>query len=552
VTDTGFEPGSRVEDIPPTDDAEPTVATGNRRLERRTWWATFVLLLVIGSMWALAMPPATGPDEGFQLFRASGVVRGEVTGSRLPDVGELAPWRTLVLRAHAPGPLVTLSVAAGCFSRTPLKDSASHVWVILPVGCAVGPEPENNASVYTNQYRGQPSYYYLVGWLTLVAPNRTGTYLMRLVSLAIGAAFVASAFASARRLPWPQLASVGVFVTLAPMVLYLASTVNPAFLEIASALGAWTALAALLVAHVPADRRLVARFGLALATLLAVRGLSPLFAAGLVTATLLAVPDTRRRVRALWDRRDLRSSFLGWAAIAALGLLSSVVWLIYIGRSYPLPGITPAGARHAVGHLFSYAHQSVGIFSNNGSGLPRWAVVAWLVAAGSVFTLGVAASRLRTAIVAVAVIFAGLALNISEDGFGFPPIGYYWQARYTLPFLVGAFVLATAAPRRARVPRLQPVARWLVPAALTVIVAVQAVAFTATLEQMGAMPASKRFPNARLSLRRTLFDPNWRPPLVPPVVYLAVFTVAVAGLAWFAWRSSGGSVTDSNRVELEG
>ena len=42
--------------------------------------------LAIGG-WAFAVPLLTGPDEGSQVVRAAGVVRGDVVGDKLPVGG---------------------------------------------------------------------------------------------------------------------------------------------------------------------------------------------------------------------------------------------------------------------------------------------------------------------------------------------------------------------------------------------------------------------------------------------------------------------------------
>jgi hypothetical protein len=51
---------------------------------RRRWWRDFLLVVVIGSVWALALPLLTGPDEESHAVRAAAMVRGDVVGHRAP------------------------------------------------------------------------------------------------------------------------------------------------------------------------------------------------------------------------------------------------------------------------------------------------------------------------------------------------------------------------------------------------------------------------------------------------------------------------------------
>ena len=57
--------------------------------ERTAWWTVFALAVAVGSVWALASPPLSGPDEIEQGRRAAAVVRGQVIGDRHPSLANL-------------------------------------------------------------------------------------------------------------------------------------------------------------------------------------------------------------------------------------------------------------------------------------------------------------------------------------------------------------------------------------------------------------------------------------------------------------------------------
>jgi hypothetical protein len=309
----------------------------------------------------------------------------------------------------------------------------------------------------TVQYRGQPFFYGLAGIPTLVDTGVSGARASRAVGVAITAALVASAAVTvaASRRPW---AAVGLLACLTPGVLHLAGSTNPSAIEVAAALSAWAAVASLASVPTlmgPATARLVRRLGLALVVLTACRGLGPGFAAAVIVAG--AVSAGRERSAALSRRADVRR----WAVAVGAATLASIAWLAHIGTAFPLPDRPGTGVGDAFGLLGWYLHQVVGVFGTNDSAVTPLAAVLWcLVALGAVgagLTGGLAseaAQPRRQAAVALVVLLAGLALNVTAEGLSLPPIGFFWQGRYALPLLAGGVLLATTsrAPARPRRP----------------------------------------------------------------------------------------------------
>src|SRR4051794_3577502 len=64
------------------DDGQPGRTASSRG--RGRWWRDFVLILVVGSVWALALPLLSGPDEESHAVRAAAMVRGDVVGHTAP------------------------------------------------------------------------------------------------------------------------------------------------------------------------------------------------------------------------------------------------------------------------------------------------------------------------------------------------------------------------------------------------------------------------------------------------------------------------------------
>ncbi len=564
--------------------------------DRTAWWSVFGLALLVGTVWSLASPPLSGPDEIEQGRRAAAVVRGQLTGREHPGLGNL------VVDVRVPETYGDVSVDRWrCFLGPLVEGAPQEAMTLPPSTCPDLPSGSRTVEVQTVQYRGQPFFYAWVGLGTLV-PGAPGTYLMRLLGLLPAAAFVASAASSTRRSGSP-LAGLGLLMCLTPMVLYLAGSTNPSGLEIAAALSAWTTgmvLAARPRRATLSERvslrslsgqsssglegRVLARFGLALVVLSLLRGLGPLFAALIVggVAVVAGGPRVREllRPRATW----------AWAAAIVAAVAASALWLAHIQSAWPLAERPGSGWQTAFGYLPWYLRQSVGVFGTNDSALSPFVTWAWVVAALAVIILGLATADARARVVSLGALVGGLAIQVTAEGLSLPPIGFFWQGRYALPLLLGAVVVATGSGRRSgpgaeagrgdplgvddlwvddaattpavaeggRVDHAPSAARWspatcLAIALVLFTVAVQAVALVTVLRHYGAMGG------ATLGVADALFDPVWSGPLPGWALLglgLAASTVLALSLAsplvGLVARPGKGRAVPSSPIERSG
>lgn len=477
----------------------------------------FGLLLLVGTVWTLASPPLTGPDEVEQARRAAAVVRGEVIGRR-PPTGP-----PLVVRVDVPDTYGEASVDHWRCFLGPLVDGSPQTAMPLPPStCPDLSSSRRTVTVQTVQYRGQPFFYAWVGLGTLW-PGPVGTYLLRLLTVVPVAAFLASAAVSVRATGRGRLAGLGLAAATTPMVLYLAGSTNPSGLEIAAALSAWAAGMVLADTRQEPDGRLAARFGLAMVALGLLRGLGPLFVALVVVG--VAVVAGWDRCRVLIRRRDLQV----WAAATVVSVGASAVWLAHLQADYALPDRPGSGWTTAVGYLPWYLRQSVGVFGTNDSALSPALAFLWVTVAAAALVAGLWRAPARARAVAGLALLGGLAVQVSAEGLSLPPIGFFWQGRYALPLLLGAVVVATSsAPAAGGSEPDDPGGIGLGPAGAAtwaaggVLVVIHVAALLTVLRHYTA-----RGPGL-LGVGDALFHGRWTPP-VAPVLLLVAFAGALVG-----------------------
>jgi hypothetical protein len=466
---------------------------------RRTWWAAFILLVLLGGSWALASPLYAGPDEPAHTIKAAAVVRGQLIGvEHATDTDTRALFVTV--------PAVYSSDATPCFAFKPT----------VPAACQHFTGNADPTEQLTPAGRYAPAYYAFVGLATLPFPTASGIYLVRLLSVILSAALLASAVVSLRLTPDPRFAAVGLAVAITPMVLYLTAVVSPSTMEIAGAIGAWTSgYVWVTTAKEHRDHRVLLRFVLAASALALARSLGPLWLFLMVVALLsiASMSDLRALVRS-------RATWLG-AAVVAVAVASQLVWLKVAS---PLSGVDSVRAldeplsalfRQSIGRAYDDKLQMIAAFGWLDTTSPQITYVLWIAAASTVVLLALALVSRRSMLVIMALIAAVVFVPALLESTSAPRLGFIWQGRYTLPLAVGAPLLGTfvAGARTRSVLR-----------GTRVYLVIGIMLFVA--QTAGFYQALRRYTVGEAGALKFWSFAEWTPPL-PSLVLLATFSGAM-------------------------
>ena len=505
---------------------------------RLSWWISFGLLAVLGSLWALATPIYGAPDEPSHVLRAASVVRGEVIGDeRQGDPPEChrpgvdcGYWKGHFHYVRVPAGLVTQG------REVPLRDPRFHTPCYafrpdVPASC-LGALPNKGGlrTAPTNVGLDPPAFYAVDGIPSLVVPSLPGLtiYLMRIVSALASAALLASALVTLRSVRPGWVAASGFGLALTPMALFVVGSVNPNGPEIAAGIAAWASIAVLARdAETRIDRRLVTRAGIALIVLVLMRGLSILWLA-LIVATGIAL-CSRAGLRRLAASRFVRRFSLA-VVITTIAALTWSLWfrpLDHLGRHGPDPGSasTVTVIRNSLGTSWSQYREMIGNFGWLDTPTLALTTVLWTVGLGLLVLLCVAIASRRGAALVVALLVLSVAVPVAIDTSQARDIGIGWQGRWTLPFAVGVPILAALSiawsQRRALFDRSR------LPGVFAVVfVVAQFLAFFQHLRRNAV--------GAGGSLSFWL-DADWSPPVPSWLLLVGVLAALVALAAWI-WR----------------
>ncbi|HVF13752.1 MAG TPA: DUF2142 domain-containing protein [Acidimicrobiales bacterium] len=495
-------------------------------LTRRTqWWVTWLLLFGIIALWSVSGPLFSGPDEPSHVVKAAAVARGQLVGEDRQVGFE-----------HDP------SVRTGTVVRVPQVFADGHrmpsCYAFRPeitAGCAGafgGSAAEAEVPTFAGHY--QPAYYAVVGLPSLVFTSASGVFLMRLAGAAVCAALLASAFASASSSRRPTELVLGTALAMTPMVVYIASVVNPSALEISAALCVWVSTLVLMAGlDEGGSRRLVVRIGVSGALLALSRGLSPLW---LLVIALVALTVARRETLAdLARRRDVRLCAVALVAAAAV----ASAWLVLAGtlqtREPPRDATTSVAAavRASLGDTDTDLREMIGWYGWLDVDGPALTRHIWLGAVGAA-VLGAFTAAGRRYVVALALLLTSVVvLPVVVEAIQVGTLGLFWQGRYTLPLAVGVpplAALAIADRVRARPEVLSRLATVL----LGALALGQVLAYAI---------ATRRYSVGALGpVMYVLGDDAWQPP-VPTWALLAALVVAVGLLALWLHRLATQSAT---------
>ena len=486
-------------------DRRPAVSRVRHRAGR-AFLAAFVLAFVAMGSWSMATPLFGAPDEPVHVIKAAAVVRGEIVGHLVG--GSTDPTAAVTVPAFYAG---TRNIPA-CFHRQPT----------VPASCAP-PAGGGGAPTVVDIYNARypPLYYAIVGLPSLLGASDAELYLMRLVSAALSAFFVAAAVATAVAWSRSRLVLAGVVVAATPMVLFTGGVVNPVGLEASAGIAVWTAGAVLALEHLDdPPPGLVAVLAGCACVLELVRSLSPFWLA-LTAVVLLGVCDARR----LRSFVAARSTRMGLAAVVAAGVVA-IIWILK-EHAFDVFSTTPVGysvpestiLETSFSHNDYYLPDMVGVFGWFDTYAPTFTYVVWYAMVGFVSLAAAVVGRLRQAVVlalfAVAIVVVPVAISSSQVH----RYGFTWAGKDTLAFAVGLPILAAALLGTSALDRHR--ARIVGSVGLLAFLA-QVAAFFEMLRRYAVGTAGPDF--------GFLAHPAWRPPVSLP----GVFAVEGAALGAFA------------------
>ena len=321
------------------------------------FWTTFLFLAALSTLWSLASPIFSVPDENAHATKAIAQVQGQVIGYQVPGVKHTV---VDLPEGYAYSPQIL------CFAFHPDQ----------PANCGVELGDVGGADWF-NTWVGayNPLYYYAVGWPSLILDGSAGIYGMRIVSGLLAAVFVAWGFQAAmsvRRSRWMPL---GLAFVAAPMVVYFFGSVNPNGIEIASAVALWATLPRLLERF---DTRRVAQevsslsrwylwmiVAIASVTLATARATGPLWL--IVVVGICFIATGWNSVKSLFTTSR---SYIPLGIVAAGGIFS-IVWTLSGGSlssqaeksDAPLVGASfVQGFVHVIRTTPEFIQQAIGYF----------------------------------------------------------------------------------------------------------------------------------------------------------------------------------------------
>lgn len=500
---------------------------------RRVFLVVLALAFASLACWSFASPLVASPDEQAHLLRAYALDHGQLgTPTTPPSKVNVDVTVPMSLYYSAIYPICwqqKQNVPATCSAAWP---TSSH--------------PET-VSIYVDHY--PPLYYLIVGTATYISHERSGIYMMRLISSLMSAAMLAiAAYAIAR---WSQRRSLymGMYVALTPETYFLSGSVNPSGFEITTAICLWTLVAIFgLEQRDDPPRQLVALVGVVASIFVLIRGLSPLWVA-LAGLTLLLVAGPRLLVEQLRARRDVQIAAGGVVVAALLAtawiFTQGTLNILPVGAGVPKKDSLVAVIRIVAGSIQGWLRESIGILGWLDTELNGFVYRSWYIVVFALLVLALVRGnwRERTAVASLSAltVLIPLALVTRQAKI----LGVVWQGRDSLPLAVGAVVMASAvaggpvrqrARRAAR--RLDPVMRE----RLTQLAMIAVVAILAVANMMAFYINLRRYAVGRYGPKLFfLHNQGWSPPtgqFLTLAVFGLVTTVFAGVLMWWLWWPS--------------
>lgn len=507
-----------------SDKTDPKPITMAHRPGRRwrVFLVAFAAVLAPMLLWTLASPLGSVPDEPSHAIRAAAVVRGQIAS---------VPWDQNPALARAEVPKYVAHMHAfTCFSFHPE----------ISAGCLRPVEGDPNQIVTTGTSAGlnSPVYYALVGLPTLLMSGTPALYAMRGANAVLCAAALAAMIMQLLQLTKFRWATVGAFVAVTPMVLYLGGSINPNGLEVAAA-GALFATLVVTLRTQANNRILWERSALILtaaALLISTRSIALLWVLIIVgTATFFA---DRRIVK------DLIRHPAAWAAVSLSGIFAVLTTIWYLTPA-TFAGKPEAGTGLSrkiefftmLFRTLDFSDGLVGFFGWVDTPSPSYSVVVWSFAIVCVLISGFAwgSRRGRMALLVLSLVMV-LVPSLTQAVL-ITSVGSIWQGRYMLAIFVCLMVTAGLAIDDSETsPSLSPSFRRFVITGLALISLGQVFSFVSTLRRYVV--------SVNGDIRAMFTSPQWQPPL-GWIALMALLAVVVGAAAVLTYRTAMASEPDT-------
>lgn len=405
----------------------------------------FGLLAGLMVLWSLATPLMAYPDEPVHTIKAAAVARGQITSEPGKSFGH-------GLHVQVPSYIANLQ-AQTCFAFR--SDRTAE--------CAPAiPSDDNYLTIgVTSAGLYNPMYYWITGFPTLFMSGSPALYAMRILSALLSAAFYAAGFTALSRLRHPKWPILTAAIATTPMVLFLASGINPNSLEVAATMAAFCGFLVVLenFRQLKVVRPAVITVAVATIALANTRAVSLVW---LLCAIVVASLFFRWKDLAGLFRNRMVLVAIG---VTAIGVFLGMLWNLLILNAPPSAGEAPLGISNATGDIppynafltmvdnaFDFVIQYIGVVGWLDTPMPQAVFMFWnmllLLAVLTVFLIR--HWRLQLGFL-VAIAFLLLVPSIMQAGL-VTSVGFIWQGRYSLPLFIIAVISAGLAVRFRRFP----------------------------------------------------------------------------------------------------
>jgi hypothetical protein len=396
-------------------------------LTRKTTLATvFLLWWLAFSAWAFATPSWGAPDEFQHAYRAYALVRGDVYVK--PEAA-----------SYGTGGYV--DVPKGWTSTAEHYRCFTHIPDVVPACAGPITNDATNTRAPSTAARYNPAYYAVVGLGSFGTSPTHASYVMRIISAALAAFFIAWAFTSAARSKRPRFAQTAVVFTCTPMVGFLAGSINPNSLEIAAAMSAWVN-GALLLLNNDGEAFFTRRLAISLIALVVTRALSPLWIVVMIAVLAVAALNVERA-------KHINRKWI--AAVTVVGL-ASIAWT-FAAKTLKLAVESPDktyGFFASLQHLWEggdrmqfYLYGTVGIFGWLDGFQPTAVMLPWIAGVFLLAVLGLFSGTMRMRVALLILIVCVVTLPFIIEAADYNTSGKVWQPRYTMPIALGVPLLAS-------------------------------------------------------------------------------------------------------------